>query len=227
MLNPLSERAQRWIIVGLILLLLVFGVYFALGGFEGGTTTDEPQGQDTAQETPGGGGAPGDPEEFSTVPPSPLPTAEDEDLDVFDWFPFTQEELTAAGATARAFAEAYGTIDYTQDPESYYSGMEELATDDYASVLSDTTRAGAFWDEMSEVEAVAEGRAVVDQVRTFGDDSITFVVTAQSITQTEDAGFDEDLGEFAITVVRDGDSWLVHDFQPADAGQFGEERNTS
>ena len=73
MLNPLSERAQRWIIVGLILLLLVFGVYFALGGFEGGTTTDEPQGQDTAQETPGGGGAPGDPEEFSTVPPSPLP----------------------------------------------------------------------------------------------------------------------------------------------------------
>src|SRR5699024_1332614 len=136
---------------GLILLLLVFGVYFALGGFGGGTTTDEPQGQDTAQETPGGGGTtPGDPEEFSTVPPSPLPTTEDEDLDVFDWFPFKQEELTAAGATARAFAEAYGTIDYTQDPESYYSGMEDLATDDYASVLSDTTRAGAFWDEMSE-----------------------------------------------------------------------------
>src|SRR5699024_10002331 len=78
-----------------------------------------------------------------------------------------------------------------------------------------------------EVEAVAEGRAVVDEVRTFGDDSITFVLTAQTITQTEDAGFDEDLGEFAITVVRDGDSWLVHDLQPSGAGQFAEGRNTS
>ena len=224
MLNPLSERAQRWIIVGLIFTLLVFGIYFAFGGFGEEGTTEGPQGPGTAQEEPGGGGDSGSPGgEFSTEPPSPLPTTEDEDLEVFDWFPFSQEELTAAGATARAFAEAYGTIDYTQDPESYYSGMEELATDDYASVLSDATRAGAFWDEMSEVEAIAEGRAVVDSVRTFGDDSVTFVVTTQSITETGDAGFDEDLGEFAITVVRDGGSWLVHDFQPADAGQFGEE----
>lgn len=221
--NPLSERAQRWIIVGLIFVLLVFGVYFAFGDSDEEGTTEEAQGPGTAQEEPDRDGGSENPGEFSTEPPSPLPTIEDEDLDVFDWFPFNQEELTAAGATARAFAEAYGTIDYTQDPESYYSGMEELATDDYASVLSDATRAGAFWDEMSEVEAIAEGRAVVDSVRIFGDDSITFVVTAQSITETGDAEFDEDLGEFAITVVRDGDSWLVHDFQPADAGQFGEE----
>lgn len=218
--NPLSERSQRWIIVGLIFTLLVFGVYLALGDFGGQGVDEEPQGPGAAQEEHGGAESPG---EFSTVPPSPLPTAEDEDLDVLDWFPFSEEELTAAGATARGFAEAYGTIDYTQDPEDYYADMEELATDDYAAVLSDATRAGAFWDEMSDVEAVAEGRAVVDEVRTFGENSITFVVTAQSITETGSAEFDEELGEFAITVVSDGGTWLVHDFQPADAGQFGEE----
>lgn len=101
--------------------------------------------------------------------------------------------------------------------------MEALATTEFAAVLSETSRVGAFWAEMSEAEAVAEGRAEVDSVRTFGSDSITFVVTAQSITETGNAEFDEELGEFAITVVRGGGSWKVFDFQPADAGQFGEE----
>ncbi|WP_017571793.1 hypothetical protein, partial [Nocardiopsis halotolerans] len=146
-----------------------------------------------------------------------------EDVNVLDWFPFTEAELQAAGATAQAFAEAYGTIDYTQSPESYYASMEELATAEFAEVLADTNRVGAFWSQMSEAEAVAEGRAQVDSVRTFGEDAITFVVTAQSITETGSAEFDEELGEFAITVVRGGDSWRVFDFQPADVGQFGGE----
>ncbi len=101
--------------------------------------------------------------------------------------------------------------------------MEELATKEYAEVLSDSERAGAFWEEMSGKEAVARGLAEVEEVRTFGAGSITFVVTAQSITETGDAEFDEDLGEFAVTVIKDGGSWAVFDFQPADVGQFGEE----
>ncbi|MCP3016033.1 hypothetical protein NGM33_22140 [Nocardiopsis dassonvillei] len=222
--NPLPERAQRAVFIGLIVVLVVFGLYLSLGGF-GGAGEDDPSaaspGPETAQEEPPGG--PGGPDGLSTVEPSPIPTTAAEDVDVLDWFPFTEAELQAAGAAARAFAEAYGTIDYTQSPESYYASMEELATPEFAGVLAETSRVGAFWSEMSEAGAVAEGRARVDSVRTFGADSVTFVVTAQSITETGSAEFDEDLGEFAVTVVRSGGSWRVFDFQPADAGQFGGE----
>jgi hypothetical protein len=225
--NPLPERAQRAVFIGLIIVLVAFGLYLSFGDF-GQDAEEDPAAASpetesgTSQESEGTGG-PGGPDALSTVEPSPIPTTGAEDVNVLDWFPFTEEELRTAGAAARAFAEAYGTIDYTQSPESYYASMEELATDEFAEVLSDTSRVGAFWDQMSEAEAVAEGRAEVESVRTFGEDSITFVVTAQSITETGNAEFDEELGEFAVTVVRSGDSWQVFDFQPADVGQFGGE----
>jgi hypothetical protein len=221
--NPLPERTQRLVVIGLIAALAGFGIYFSVGGF-GGDEAEEPA---RPPREPGAAQGeaeqPSNPGSLATVPPSPIPTTAAEDLEVLGWFPFTEAEFQAAGATAQAFAQAYGTIDYSQEPESYYASMEALATDEYAEVLSDATRAGAFWAEMSEAEAVAEGRADVQEIRTFGSDSITFVVTAQSITETGDAEFDEDLGDFAVTVIRDSGSWAVYDFQPAEAGQFGEE----
>ncbi|WP_160051629.1 hypothetical protein [Nocardiopsis sp. FR26] len=222
--NPLPERAQRAVFVGLIVVLVAFGLYISLGGFGG--ETEEPNtaspNPGTTPEQPGSGGGSG-PNGLSNVEPSPIPTTAAEDVDVLEWFPFSEQELQAAGAAARSFAEAYGTIDYTEPPESYYGSMEALATDEFAEVLAETSRVGAFWTEMSEAEAVAEGRAEIDSVRTFGEDSITFVVTAQSITETANAQFDEELGQFAVTVERSGDSWRVFDFQPADVGQYGEE----
>ena len=221
--NPLSERTQRLVVIGLIAALAGFGIYFSLGGFsdEDEDVAGPPREVAPTEETTDSAGS--DPGGLATVPPSPIPTTDTEDQDVIGWFPFTEAEFQAAGATAKAFAEAYGTIDYSESPESYYASMEELAADEYAEVLSDENRAGAFWAEMSEAQAVALGRAEVESIRTFGADSITFVVTAQSITETGEAEFDEDLGEFAITVIKEGGSWEVFDFQPGDAGQFGEE----
>lgn len=223
--NPLPERAQRAVFLGLIVVLVAFGLYLSFGGFGGGDEEADPSADSsepgTSQEE--SSTEPGGPDALSSVEPSPIPTTSDEDVEVLDWFPFSEEELQTAGATARAFAEAYGTIDYTQSPEAYYASMEEMATPEFADVLAETNRVGAFWDQMSEAEAVAQGRASVDSVRTFSDDSVTFVVTAQSITETGSAEFDEELGEFAVTVVRGGGSWRVFDFQPADAGQLGGE----
>lgn len=220
--NPLPEHTQRRVVVVLIVALLAFGGYFAFGGL-GDDEEDERADQETDQGDRQGQGTAESPNDLTTVPPSPMPTTAKEDIDVLDWLPFSEDELLAAGATARAFGEAYGTIDYTEDPEDYFAGMEELASDDYAEVLSESTRAGAFWQEGAEAEAVADGRAEVQSIRTYGGDSITFVVEVQSITETADSEFDEELGDFAITVTSEGQGWQVHDFQPADAGQLGGE----
>ncbi|MDT0327885.1 hypothetical protein [Nocardiopsis lambiniae] len=219
--NPLPERAQRFVFIGLIVVLVGAGVYFSVGGFGDGATEEAPVDPGVSQG--GNGGSAEAPDALSGVEPSPLPTTAVDDVDVLGWFPFPEEELRAAGATALTFAEAYGTIDYSGSPEAYYDSMRTLATAEYAEVLTESSRAGAFWEEMAEAEAVAQGRAEVEFIRTFGDDSITFVVTAQSITETANREFDEELGEFAITVVQEGRTWRVFDFQPADAGQFGEE----
>ncbi|MFL1429318.1 MULTISPECIES: hypothetical protein [unclassified Nocardiopsis] len=219
--NPLPERAQRFVFIGLIVVLVGAGVYFSMGGFGGGGTEEAPVEPEVAQGD--NGGSAGAPSDLSSVEPSPLSTTAEDDVDVLGWFPFPEEELRTAGMTARAFAEAYGTIDYTGSPEAYYDSMRALATDEYADVLAESSRAGAFWAEMAEAEAIAQGRAEVESIRTFGSSSITFVVTAQSITETANREFDEELGEFAITVVQEGRTWKVFDFQPADAGQFGEE----
>lgn len=223
MSQPLPERTQRLFFVALVAGLVFFGIYLSLGGFDSGDEeTPPPPAQDQGGADPGGADRP-PAGTGATVPPSPIPTTDVEDMAVLDWLPFTEQEFRAAAATAQGFAEAYGTIDYTRSPEEYYAAMEELATEEYAEVLARSSGAGAFWGERAEAGAVAEGRADVLSIRDFGDDSVTFVVRAQSITETADSEFDENLGEFAVTVQRSGTTWRVFDFQPADAGQYGEE----
>ncbi|GAA4944530.1 hypothetical protein GCM10023224_29510 [Streptomonospora halophila] len=215
--KPLSEGQQRFVFGALVVVLVVFGVYLTLGGWgdgadEGGSNEES----SAAGDRNGGQDAAGD-----VAPPSPIPTTAAQDMQVMDWFPFSEAEFKSAAATAQEFARVYGTIDYSQSPEDYYASMQELATDDYAETLAQSSGAGAMWQEMSSKEAVSEGRANVESIRTFGDESVTFVVTAQSITEGG-GGASEDLGEFAVTVVEEGGEWRVYDFQPADAGNLGD-----
>lgn len=215
--KPLSDGQQRLVFGAVVAVLVAFGIYLSMGGFSGDGDDEEQQRSDDAQRDSSdnrGGGEP------ATNPPSPIPTTGMDDMDVLAWLPFEEGEFKAAAATAQGFAEAYGTLDYSGSPEEYYSSMEELATDDYAETLQESSGAGALWQEMSEKEAVAEGRANVQSIRSFGDESIVFVVKAQSIVEGED-GADEDLGEFAVTVQRESGEWKVYDFQPADVGNMG------
>lgn len=212
--KSLSEGQQRLLFGGLVVVLVIFGVYLSLGGWGGGGNEDG-AGSGASADGQGTTGA------ADAVPPSPIPTTATDDMQVLDWFPFSEDEFKSAAATAQGFAQAYGTIDYSQSPETYYGSMQELATDGYAQTLAESSGAGALWEENAGQEEVSEGRANVQSIRMFGDDSITFEVKAQSITEGS-AGATEDLGEFAVTVVKEGGEWRVYDFQPADAGNFGD-----
>ncbi|CAM4304064.1 hypothetical protein NORO109296_24800 [Nocardiopsis rhodophaea] len=204
----------------LVVVLVAFGIYLSLGGFSGGGndrlgTAGQDQAQGQAEPT--GGGT----EVLATVPPSPIPTTATEDMKVLEWLPLSEDEVKAAAATAQGFVAAYGTIDYSKSPEEYYKAMEELATKDYAKTLAQSSGATSLWGEMAKKKAVAEGRADVKTLQSIDKDSAVFVVKAQSITEDED-GFKEDLGDFAVTVVKKGGKWKVYDFQPADAGNRGD-----
>lgn len=215
--RTLTDRQQRVVFGVLVVVLVAFGVYLSIGGFGGGDERDaEGQGQQAGGEQGGGANA-GAP---ATAAPSPIPTTDVQDIQVLDLLPLEEDELKAAAATAQGFAEAYGTVDYTGPREDYFSSLEGLAAPEYAETLAQSSGAGALWDEMAEKETVAEGRADVQSIRSFSENSVVFVVTAQSIVQNAD-GADEDLGDYAVTVQKDGGQWEVYDFQPADAGNLG------
>ncbi|GAA2011386.1 hypothetical protein GCM10009799_44540 [Nocardiopsis rhodophaea] len=218
--KPLTEGQQRLFFGALVVVLVAFGIYLSLGGFNGGgddgqesSRREQAQGQSDSIDQ--GVDAP------ATVPPSPIPTTATEDMKVLEWLPLSEDEVKAAAATAQGFAAAYGTIDYSKSPEEYYKAMEELATKNYAKTLAQSSGATSLWEEMAKKKAVAEGRADVKTLQSIDEDSAVFVVKAQSITEDED-GFREDLGDFAVTVVKKGGEWKVYDFQPADAGNRGD-----
>ncbi|QBI52536.1 hypothetical protein [Streptomonospora litoralis] len=217
--KSLSEGQQRLVFGGLVVVLVAFGIYLSLGGWGGGSDTEDGAAEGSATSGSGQRAT----AQSEAAPPSPIPTTATQNMQVLDWFPFSEQEFKAAAATAQEFARAYGTIDYSQSPEEYYASMKNLATEEYAETLSQSSGAGALWQEMAQQEAVAEGRANVESVRGFDDQSVTFVVKAQSITEGSE-GATEELGEFAVTVVNESGRWLVYDFQPADAGNFGDTR---
>ncbi|MDA2803224.1 hypothetical protein [Nocardiopsis suaedae] len=215
--RTLTDRQQRVVFGALVVVLVAFGIYLSLGGFSG----DDEQGTEASGQQAGGGqGDRADAGAPATAAPSPIPTTDVDEVQVLDLLPLEEDELKAAAATAQGFAEAYGTIDYSAPREDYFASLEELAAPDYAETLAQSSGAGALWDEMAKKETTAEGRAEVESIRSFSDESVVFVVTAQSIVQNSD-GADENLGDYAVTVQKDGGQWEVYDFQPADAGNLG------
>jgi hypothetical protein len=204
--KQLSDRQQRVILGLLVVVLIGFGVYLYVSA-----SGDDPEDEATPEE------------QDEEAAPLPLPVTDTEDLEFFDWLPFSEEEFLEAGVVAREFTAAYGTFDATEGEEAAAERLGEWATEDFAEFLRQSSGAGARQEELADSETVAEGRAEVEGIRHFDADSIVFVVQAQSIAEDSD-GAEESLGDFAVTVVEEGGAWRVHDFQPADAGDWGEER---
>lgn len=208
--KPLSSAAQRLVFGFLVVVLAGFGIYLSLDGLDGngaeqtGDPAEESRGQGTKDATP----------------PNPIPTVGTEDMDITEWLPFGEGDLKSAAMTAQSFASSYGSIDYKKSKENYYNSLKSFATEDYAKTLAQSSGAAALWGDKAEKKTVSDGRAKVDSIRSFSDTSVTFVVQTQSITKDAD-GTAEDLGKFAVTMVKEDGVWKVHDFQPADAANLG------
>ncbi|GAA3979980.1 hypothetical protein FOF52_20205 [Thermobifida alba] len=211
--KPLSDGAQRLVFGVLIVVLVSFGIYWSVSG----PGTSDPEQQEQTGEGDGNNAGGGDEADDPAVP---LPTVAAEDMALADWLPFTEEEFVAAAAVAQAFAADYGTVDYSEPPEEYYDRLGRYAAEEYARTLTQSSGAEALWGERAEQEAVSTGRAAVESVRGFDEGSIIFVLRVQSITEGND-GESQNLGDFAVTMVREGGEWRVYDFQPADAGNLG------
>ncbi|WP_449063811.1 hypothetical protein [Planomonospora algeriensis] len=201
----------------LVGLLAAVGIYLTM--WESGT------GGEQAQVGPVGVGRTGtEPGRQAAAEPSrPAATASDAPFDVYSYLPMTKQELAAAADYAERFTAEYGTYAHDEDPAAYGDRLRGYATTEFAEVLVRARTSPGFVEANRADEVVSAASAKVRQIRQVQDSSVVFVVACTERI-TAKSGATERVDEYAVTLVPVGADWRVHDLQPADEGQEGDER---
>jgi hypothetical protein len=165
----------------------------------------------------------GSQEQASPEPPRPSATASNAPFDVYSYLPMTKQELAAAADYAQRFTAEYGTFSYDEDPAVYGSRLEGYTTNEFADVLLRTVTSPGIVEANKADEVVSIGAARVKEIRQVNSASVVFVVVGtQNITAK--SGVKERTDEYAVTLIEVGTDWRVHDLQPADSGQEGDDQ---
>lgn len=206
------NAGQRKAVFFLIVVVLVgLGVYLFVPGARGGgghspvAATHSPVPRATSPATPA---------------PAPSPsaaTAGSSDPDIYQWLPFTEAQLGSAAAAVTQFCDAYGTWSYSENATRYVTTMRTLITSELADVIEQGYSVPGVASQRISKKQVSTGSAVIGSIRAFGSSSITFVVTiTEQITET--SGHSGVSGQYAVTAVSSGSSWLINDIELAAAG---------
>jgi hypothetical protein len=138
-------------------------------------------------------------------------------VNIYNWLPFTQQDLTQASQATLAFAADYGTYSYTETPTAYADKMTNLVTAEFAATLKADYAAAGFAAQRSAQKQLSSSSGGIAAIRSFGPGSITFVVNiAQKLTTTK--GSTTTTTQYAVTLVSAAGGWQVNDIEYANAG---------
>ncbi|GAA0845694.1 hypothetical protein ACFQVD_38250 [Streptosporangium amethystogenes subsp. fukuiense] len=156
-------------------------------------------------------------------PTRPEATASNAPFDVYSYLPMTKQELAAAADYAQRFTAEYGTFSYDEDPAVYGDRLKGYTTAEFSGVLLRTVTSPGTVEANRADEVVSVGAARVKEIRQINSASVVFVVVGtQNVTAK--SGVNERTAEYAVTLIQVGAEWRVHDLQPADSGQEGDEQ---
>jgi hypothetical protein len=148
--------------------------------------------------------------------PAPVPTASGS-VNIYQWLPFSQQALAQAAAVTTQVTKDYNTFTYTESAAAYLAPMNGLITSQLSQTLKNGYTTLGVAQNRTNQKQVSSGSAAIDSIRTFGSNSITFVVTGtQKLTSTQ--GTTTSSNQYAVTVSGQGSSWQVYDIEPASAG---------
>ncbi len=138
-------------------------------------------------------------------------------VNIYQWLPFSQQDLARAAAVTTQFASDYNTFSYHENAASYVGRMSNLITPQLSQKLQGSYSTLAVAQARTSQKQISTGTASINSLRTFGASSITFVVTAtQKLNSTK--GNSTTSTQYAITVTGSGGSWQVFDIELASAG---------
>jgi len=200
----LSRGQQRLLFVVVVLALGGLGI-FLLGSRH--RTAAPPPARPSASAAPA----------TSTPAAAPATAAGGGGVDIYQWLPFTQQDLTAASRTTLAFAADYENWSYTEPAQAYVAKMNGLVTANFAASLQNSYATPGVAALRSAQKQISTSSGGIASIRSFGTGSITFVVNiAQRLATT--SGTSNSTKQYAVTVVSNATGWQVNDVELAGAG---------
>lgn len=145
------------------------------------------------------------------------PAAAAGSVNIYNWLPFTRQDLTAAASVAMRFSVDYDTFTYTESASAYTGGMGSLITGQLASTLQAAYQTPGVAELRTSQQQVSTGTAVISSLRAFGSSSLTFIVNAGQRLVTSN-GTTSGSTPYAVTVTGSGTSWQTDDIELASAG---------
>jgi hypothetical protein len=209
----LSGGQQRLLFVVVVLLLAALGIYLVGPGMHHGAAATPSPSASSAGPTPAASTAPA--VQPVTTPVTPATSAGG--ADIYQWLPFTQQDLTQAAQVTVAFAADYDTYSYTETDTAYIDKMASLVTSELAATLKNAYDTLGIATARSTQKQVATSSGAITRIRSFGSGSIMFVVSiVQKVTSTK--GTSTTPTQYWVTVVKGAVGWQVDNIEQAGAG---------
>ena len=206
-LNPAQQKLAFAVIV---VILAGLGIYLLLPNTNAAPTAASPT--LTPSASPAGPATTAPPQTVTT--PAPQSSA---GVNIYQWLPFTQNDLANAASVATQAAGYYDTFSYSETAATYGNRMANVVTSQYLQVLESDFSTYGVAQQRKNSKQISTATAVVNSLRSFDASSLTFVVTiSQHIQQV--SGNTSPTGQYAVTVVNTGGPWQVDQIQPASAG---------
>jgi hypothetical protein len=208
----LNARQQKLAFAIIVVMLAGLGIYLLLPAATAG--------QHAAAPAPSATTAPSQPAPVAPqVQPSavPLPSA-GSGVNIYQWLPFTQDDLARAASVTTQAAGYYDTYSYHDTAAVYGSRMSGLVTSPFLRTLEADFATFGVAQQRTRDQEISSASATVTSLRSFGPTSLTFVVTiSQQIKNVR--GTTTATSQLAVTAVNAGGaSWQVDQIQPVSTG---------
>jgi hypothetical protein len=199
----LSTGQQRLLFVVLVLALGGLGI-FLLGSRH--RTAPPPAASPSASVAP------------ATSTPAAAPvTTTGGGVNIYQWLPFTQQDLSAASQATVAFAADYENWSYTEPAQTYVAKMNGLVTTNFAASLQNSYGTPGVAAQRSAQKQISTSSGGITSIQSFGTGSITFVVNITQRLATT-SGTTNSSKQYAVTLVSNATGWQVNDVEIAGAG---------
>jgi hypothetical protein len=211
----LTDRQRKFTFAGIVVVLAAVGVYLTLPAT---VVKTRPAGARPTSDAPA---APTGPTAPATAAPGIGSAVTPENFDIYRLLPYSQRDFASAADIAQRFTAAYGTYRFDEDPKAYVARLQGLVTGQLRAELERSASAPGLLEERQAGRTVAESTATLDGIRDIQANSVVYLLTGrQRLTKAGVAS--QENQQYAVTVSRDGGSWRVYAFEPADAGQAGD-----
>jgi hypothetical protein len=213
----LTPGRQRLIFAVVVILLALLGIYLVGPGRSHGAAPAA----STTSASPAVSLSPSP----ATVPsavasPIPVTATPVKGANIYNWLPFTQQDLSMAAGVTLAFAAADETFSYTDTAATYAARLSGLVTPDLGQTLESQFAPPGVQQQRAQQRLVSKGSGSIVRIRSFGSApqaAITFVVDI-TVQTTASGTTTSATNQWAVTAVTAPGGWAVHDIEPAGAG---------